>query len=201
MWWYLLDLAGVSVVAVTGCLAAGRKQLDLFGAVLFAVLTGVGGGTLRDLLLDLPVFWIQKPIYVLAATGSGLLTFFWMRHFRVPHGTLRVVDALALGFFTVLGTEKALTAGAHPFIAIVMGLLTGVAGGAIRDILAVERPLILGREIYATASLLGASLLVALQQLGVNPDVAWIPALLSTLGLRLAAIRWDLQLPSAIVKE
>ena len=124
-----------------------------------------------------------------------------MRHFRVPHGTLRVADALALGFFTVLGTEKALTVGAHPVIAIVMGLLTGVAGGAIRDVLVTERPLILGREIYATASLLGASLLVLLQQFGVSPDLAWIPAFLGTLGLRLAAIRWDLQLPSAIIKE
>ena len=201
MWWYLLDLAGVSVCAVTGCLAAARKQLDLFGAVVFAVLTGVGGGTLRDLLLDVPVFWIQKPIYVIAAATSGLITFIWMRYQRVPHGTLRIADALALGFFTVLGTEKALSFEAHPAIAIVMGLLTGVAGGAIRDLLAAETPMILGREIYATASLLGGTLLVGLQFLGVSADLAWIPAFLATVGLRLAAIRWDLRLPSAVARE
>lgn len=200
-WWFALDLAGVIVVAVTGCLAAARKRLDLFGALVFAVLTGVGGGTLRDLLLDAPVFWTQQPIYVLAAAGTGLATFFWMRYFRIPHGTLRVADALALGVFTVLGAQKALTLEAHPVIAVVMGLLTGVAGGAIRDTLAAETPLILGREIYATASLLGSALLVGLAVLGLDSPWHWIPAFFATVGLRLAAIRWDLKLPSAVARE
>ncbi len=201
MWWFALDLLGLMVAAVTGCLAAARKRLDLFGAVVFALLTGVGGGTLRDLLLDAPVFWMRQPVYVLAAAGTGLATFVWMRYFRIPHGTLRVADALALGFFTILGAEKALTLGAHPVIAAMMGLTTGVAGGAIRDVLAAETPMILGREIYATASLLGSSLLVMLPLLGVSSPWNWVAAFAATVGLRLAAIRWNLQLPSAMTRE
>ncbi|MCB1231261.1 MAG: trimeric intracellular cation channel family protein [Verrucomicrobiae bacterium] len=199
-WWFTLDLAGVMVVAVTGCLAAARKRLDLFGAVVFAVLTGVGGGTLRDLLLDVPVFWIQKPVYVLAAAGTGLITFVWMRYCRIPHGTLRVADALALGLFTLLGTQKALAVGAHPVIAVVMGLSTGVAGGAIRDVLAAETPMILGREIYASASLLGATLIVTISWLEIAPPWGAAIGFVATVGLRLAAIRWGLQLPSAIAR-
>ncbi len=201
MWWFTLDLAGVMVVAVTGCLAAARKRLDLFGAVVFAVLTGVGGGTLRDLLLDAPVFWTRKPVYVLAAAGTGLATFVWMRYWRIPHGTLRVADAFALGLFTVLGAEKALALDAHPVIAVVMGLLTGVAGGAIRDVLAAETPLILGREIYATASLLGSTLLVGLAAAGIDAPWHWLAAFVATVGLRLAALRWQLELPSAITRD
>ncbi len=201
MWWFAFDLAGVIVVAITGCLAAARKRLDLFGAVVFAFLTGVGGGTLRDLLLDVPVFWIQQPAYVLAATATGLFTFVWMRYRRVPHGTLRIADAFALGFFTVLGAEKALSVGAHPVIATMMGLTTGVAGGAIRDVLAAETPLILGREIYATASLLGSALLVSLHLAGVPGRLDWAVAFVVTVSLRLAAIRWDLRLPSAVARD
>ncbi|MCB1076425.1 MAG: trimeric intracellular cation channel family protein [Verrucomicrobiae bacterium] len=200
-WFFFIDISGVVIVAVTGCLAAARKSLDLFGAVLFAVLTGIGGGTLRDLLLDLPVFWIQKPVYVIAAAISGLITFVWMRYSRVPHGTLRTADALALGFYTIIGTEKALQVGAQPVIAAMMGLATGVAGGAIRDLLAAETPMILRREIYATASLLGATLLVGLDSMAVEKLWSWPAAFLVIVGLRLAALRWGLSLPSALEKH
>ncbi|MCB1235338.1 MAG: trimeric intracellular cation channel family protein [Verrucomicrobiae bacterium] len=200
-WLFAIDMAGVIVVAVTGCLAAARKRLDLFGAVVFAILTGVGGGTLRDLLLDVPVFWIARPVYVIAAAATGLATFFWMRFLPVPHGTLRVADALALGFYTVIGAEKALANGAPPTIAVVMGLLTGVAGGAIRDVLSAETPMILGREIYATASLLGSTILVSLRAAGFDASWAWGCGFAAAFLLRLAAIRWHLRLPSAISRE
>lgn len=194
---YFLDLFGVAVFAVSGALAATRKQMDLFGVVVLATVTGIGGGSLRDMLLDIgPVFWVIDPTYVLITTAAALFTMLVRWHYRPPGVALLVADAFGLALFSVLGAQKALAAGAPGVIAVVMGILTGVAGGAIRDLLSGEIPLVLRREIYATAAFAGASVFVLLRELDAEPTPAALIGLLCALLLRLAAIRWRLSLPA-----
>jgi uncharacterized membrane protein YeiH len=153
-----LDLLGVAVFAVTGALVASRKQMDIVGFALLATVTGIGGGTLRDLLLGLtPVFWVQQPIYVVicVAVAGGV---FFTAH--IPESRYRLLlwlDAFGLSVFCVVGADKALAAGAGAFIAVVMGVITATFGGVVRDVLGGEIPVILRKEIYATAALAGAA--------------------------------------------
>ena len=193
---YWLDLFGTAVFAVSGALAAGRKDLDLFGVLVLAAVTAIGGGTVRDLTLGAaPVFWVADPVYLWVAAGAGLVTVYLARHDFLHRGFLAIADALGLATFSVIGAERALSHGTGPGIAVLMGVLTGVVGGMLRDVLSGEIPLVLRREIYATAALLGAVVMVALS--AVLPGTA-IPAwtgLTAALALRLAAIRWNLSLP------
>jgi len=193
---YLLDLFGTAVFAITGALVAGRKELDLFGVVVLALVTALGGGTVRDLVLGArPVFWIQDSTYILLAALPALLTVPLARLGRRPRGLLRTADAFGLALFTVIGAQKALSMGTTPGIAIMMGVMTGVVGGMIRDILSGEIPLILRREVYATASLCGAVVYVLLQRWWPGHPTDLVMAMAVTLALRLSAIRWNLALP------
>ncbi len=199
---YYLDLFGTAVFAVAGALAAGRHRLDLFGVVVVGLVTAVGGGTLRDVILDArPVFWVADLAYLAVGTAAALVTFFWARLHRLRTGALLVADAFGLAVFTVVGAKKALLLGNSAPVALTMGLLTGVAGGIARDLLTGEVPLVLRREIYATASLAGAVLYVCLSR-----GPAWGPAATAlsmglTLAVRLAAIRWNLSLPTFLTVE
>lgn len=199
---YWLDLFGVAVFAVTGALAAGRKNLDLFGVVVLGLVTALGGGTLRDSILGAtPVFWITDPGYVLVATLAALLTVAWARLGRLPRGMLPVADAIGLATFTVIGTQKALGLGVSPGIAVIMGVMTGVVGGMIRDLLCGEVPLVLRKEIYATACLFGAVVFIVVGKLfPLEALNTWI-AVAAVLSLRLAAIRWNLSLPLFVHEE
>src|SRR5512141_2272378 len=155
---HLLDLFGVAVFAITGSLAAGKKHMDLFGVVVLALATALGGGTLRDLILGAyPVFWISSPTYIFVSTGVALAVFFLARFVRPPARALTFADAFGLAVFTVIGADKAISLGVPGSIAVIMGVMTGVAGGIIRDMLSGEIPLVLRKEIYATASLCGAA--------------------------------------------
>jgi len=194
---YVLDLFGVVVFAVTGALAAGRKRMDLFGVTVLALATALGGGTVRDLVLGVrPVFWVAAPEYVIVGAAAAVFTFVVARLWELPERMLLVGDAFGLAVFTVIGAGKALAMGASPVICVLMGMMTGTVGGMIRDLLSGEIPLILRREIYATASLTGGVVYVVLA--AVWPG-AWFnaPAAVAViLALRLAAIRWDLSLPT-----
>lgn len=193
---YALDIFGTAVFAVSGALAAGRKQMDLFGAVVLATVTAVGGGTFRDLVLGAtPVFWVRDPWYLGATTAAALLTYGAARVTRVPAVGLQVADAIGLATFTVIGTQAALGHAVAPAVAVLMGVMTGVLGGMVRDVLSGEVPLVLRREIYATASLCGAVALVALEAAGAGSNLAVPTAAAITLGLRLVALRWKLSLP------
>ena len=139
---YFLDLLGTVVFAVTGLLAARRKQLDLFGAIVIAMVTAIGGGTLRDLIIDVPVFWTQQDIYIYVVVISALALFFLARYKRLPVKLLLFLDALGLAVFTVIGTQKAMALGFSDPIAIMTGIMTGVVGGIIRDVLVGEIPLV-----------------------------------------------------------
>jgi uncharacterized membrane protein YeiH len=193
---YILDLCAVSVCAVTATLEARRSELDLFGVAVIAVIAGIGGGTVRDLLLGrLPVYWVHDATYVAVGLAAGVLTFFFARRLRLPKNFFLIPDALGMALFTVIGTSVALNLGTPWLIAALMGMITAVFGGVIRDILCNEVPLIFRTDIYATASLAGASMLIGLDALGVAHDSAVMLAMLGTVAIRLAAIRWHIHLP------
>jgi uncharacterized membrane protein YeiH len=196
---YYLGLLGVFVFAVSGALAAGEKQFDWVGVVVLAVITSLGGGTLRDVLLDGPaVFWIEDPNYLVVAIASAFLTILYCKWLRPPVKSLQVADALGLALFAIVGAQVAETAGVPPLIVIVMGILTGVAGGVLRDILANEVPLLFRptETIYSVAALGGIVLYLALQEVGVERVAAAISGVVLISLLRLSAIFFDLKLPT-----
>lgn len=190
-----IDLLGVSVFAISGALAGGRKGLDLFGVTVIAMVTAIGGGTLRDLLLNRhPIFWIADPGYLWAILGATVATAAYARLWVATRKALLIADALGLAFFAIGGTQIALQAGMSSLIAVLMGMTTGVAGGMLRDILTGEIPLILrpGR-LYATAAIAGAIVFLLLRPVA-GAIAPWIGMSVAA-GLRLAAIRYELTLP------
>lgn len=198
MFLYLVDLLGVAVFAVSGALAAGRKRLDLLGVVVVATVTAIGGGTTRDLLLDRhPVFWVEDPSYLAVITAAALLTVVYVRWRPPPRESLAVADAFGLAFFVVSGAGIASEL-ALPAISVgVMGVLTGVAGGVIRDVLTTEIPMILhGGELYATAAITGVTVFLALVELGVPAPVPSLAGMAVIVALRLATIVWGLRVPA-----
>jgi uncharacterized membrane protein YeiH len=189
----ILDVLGVAVFAVTGALVASRKQMDVIGFAFLGTVTGIGGGTVRDLVLgQTPVFWVKEPLYLLVCVGCATLVFF-VAH--VPRSRLVLLvwlDAVGMALFCVLGAEKALPHG--PVVAATMGVVTAVMGGMIRDILGGESPVILRREIYATAALLGA-VTYLLVLLAMPRDAALLAGFSSALALRGLALRNGWSLP------
>jgi uncharacterized membrane protein YeiH len=189
----ILDIVGVGVFAITGALVASRKQMDIVGFVFLGTVTGIGGGTVRDLVLGAtPVFWVKDSHYLLVCVGCSVLTFF-VAH--MPRSRLRLLiwlDAVGLALFCVLGAEKALTHG--PVVAAAMGVVTATMGGMIRDILGGESPVILRREIYATAALAGAVAYLAMLPL-VPRDIALLAGFSAALLLRGLALMKGWSLP------
>ncbi|KAB0549880.1 trimeric intracellular cation channel family protein [Pseudomonas argentinensis] len=194
---YFADLFGVAVFAITGALMAGRKSMDLFGVLVIAIITALGGGTLRDVILgNHPVSWIRNDSYILVATLAALGTVAWVRMTRPIHEKgLLIADAFGLAVFTVIGTEVALQHAMPSSTAVIMGIMTGVAGGVMRDVICNEIPLIFKKEIYATACLAGAVTFVLLRMLQTPHWLDTGVAMLVVLGIRLAAIRWRFSLP------
>ena len=191
-----LDWFGICVFALTGALVASRKQMDIVGFALLGCVTGIGGGTVRDVLLgSLPVFWVQKPAYLMTCVIVACATFFVAHLIHSRQKVLLGCDAVGLALFSVTGSEIALNLGGGTVIAIAMGVATATFGGIIRDILGGEIPVILRREIYVTAALLGASVFVFGQQLGLAKNPSLVAGFVAALALRAAAIRFDLSLP------
>jgi uncharacterized membrane protein YeiH len=197
-----LDLLGVAVFAISGTLQAARRRLDPFGALVLAVVTAIGGGTLRDLLLDQrPIFWISAPVYLLVIALAAVGTILAGRWFAPPRQVLAVADAAGLAIFTVSGTEIAASTGVHPAIAVAMGAITGCAGGVLRDILCAQLPLLLHRDIYATAALAGGSAYLLLGLIGLPKPVPTLLAMTIVFTIRLLAIRRDLHLPPIVLRH
>lgn len=195
---YYLDIFGTIVFAITGVLAASEKRLDLFGIIVIGMVTAIGGGTIRDLILGrTPVFWVVEPLYIWIIVASTIVTFVVARFHPFPHRTLLISDAVGLGVFTVIGAKVALNLDHPPVIAVMMGIMTGVFGGVVRDVLTGEIPMIFQKEIYATAAMAGAVVFVNLQWF-MPAGMEAINALITmavVIGLRMAAIHWHLQLP------
>ncbi|MEH6564276.1 MAG: trimeric intracellular cation channel family protein [Halopseudomonas sp.] len=196
-WFYAFDLFGVAVFAITGALMAGRKSMDLFGVLVIAIVTSLGGGTLRDVILGRhPVSWIGNDLYILVASLAAVGTVLWVRFTQpINERGLLIADAVGLAVFTVLGTQVALAHEVPVSAAVIMGVMTGVAGGVMRDIICNEIPLIFHREIYATACIAGALIYIALERINLVTDLASAIAMAAVLAIRLAAIRWHLELP------
>jgi uncharacterized membrane protein YeiH len=193
-WLSVLDYAGIAVFAVTGALAAARKRQDIVTFAFFAAVTGVGGGTLRDLLVGAPVFWVRNPTYILVAVAAAVGVFV-IGERRGKYRTLLWLDAVGLAVYAVVGSAKALQFGAPPVAAAVMGGITATFGGVIRDVLAGEPSVLLSREIYVTAALLAAGLFVALESLGLAMAWAAVAGFAAGFALRAAALVFKLSLP------
>ena len=191
---------GVAVGAISGALEARNKQMDIFGAATVAVVTALGGGTLRDVLLQHgPVFWVRDVVPLLVASISAIVTYVAASSpGKSVRTVLLVADAGALALFTVVGTEKALAAHVSPVVALVMGVITGVAGGIFRDILCNVIPMVLRRDIYATACMAGAALYLALHSAGVPQPIVSVASILTIFLIRVAVLRWKLSLPEAL---
>jgi len=195
----LLEVLGTIAFAVSGGAVAVRAGMDWLGVVVLAVVTAVGGGTVRDLLISAPVAWVHDPWPIAVALVSGALVIA-LGH-RVPHlaldsrGAVLLADAAGLAAFTVTGTFVSLAAGVSGWIAMVLGVVTGAGGGVIRDVLARQRPLILVGQIYALAALLGAAVVVGLDAAGVSELVTRWTAVAVVLVVRLLAIRNQWTLP------
>lgn len=192
---YLFDVFSVVVFAVSGALVASRKRLDVMGFMWLAVVTGVGGGTVRDVILNVPVFWVLDPLYVSACLATAIVMHFVAPLVESRYTTLLWFDAFGLGLVSVAGTVKALDAGAPALVAIAMGTVTGCAGGIIRDTLGQVPSILLRREIYVTASALGACTYAGLSAIGAGRPAAMITAFLTTFILRGLAITFGWSLP------
>ncbi len=193
--YHWFDLIGVAVFAISGTLLAREKSMDGFGVVVLASVTAIGGGTLRDVILDVPVFWLHDQSYFITILFTAVFTILWL-NFKAdfPHFMLQLADALGLAFFAVMGMLKAINLGMPDLTAIVMGTITGCFGGVIRDVLAREIPMLLKGELYAITCIAGGIVLTQSLNLGISTDVAMISGGFTILLLRLAAIRWKLGL-------
>ncbi|MGD7002806.1 trimeric intracellular cation channel family protein [Corynebacterium halotolerans] len=192
----VLYIVGITAEAVTAALSAGRQRMDLFGVMAIACMTSLGGGTVRDLLLDnYPLIWVETPMYLLIVVGAALVTVslsFLMHYFRV---LFLLLDAVGLSVFAVLGTQVALDQGHGLVIAIVAAVVTGVCGGMLRDIFSDRVPLVFSTEIYAMVAVIAACVYVGLNELGVDTTATIIVTLLVAFLIRVFAIYYKMGLP------
>ncbi len=199
----VFDYAGVGVFAATGAIAAARKRQDALTFVFFAMVAGVGGGTLRDLLLDLPVFWVAQPLYLMVCIATALAIWMW----APPPGTgvlfkgLLWLDALGVSAYAILGTHKALAAEAPALVAVVMGTLTATFGGILRDLLGGEPSILLRREVYVTAAITGASLFAVLRELQFDLSLSAAAGVFLAFAIRAGALVFGWSLPAFHRKE
>jgi len=191
----VLDLAGTAVFALTGALLAARMQQTFVTMAFFALVTGVGGGSIRDLLIGAPVFWVRDPWVAPVCLAVALLAWFTPRRWWEGE-LLEYADAAGLAAYAVLGTAKALAFAVAPVPAMVMGVVTGCVGGVIRDVLAGRPSIIMRPEIYVTAAALASALCAGGTWLGLPREIAWTLAVLAGFALRGSAIRYGLHLPA-----
>lgn len=193
---HYLFIMGICVEAITGALAAGRKRMDFFGVMLIACITSLGGGTVRDVLFNTyPLTWVVHPEYLLFTSLCAFLTIF------IAHSLIRIMkaflilDALGLSAFVILGTQKVLAHGMSPSVAVISGMITGICGGMLRDILCNDIPLVLRKELYAVIALAGALLFITLAHFHVPHNINIIITLISIFTARLLAIFFHIQIP------
>ena len=190
----VLDYAAVAVFGATGALAAARRKHDIVTFGFFAAVTGVGGGTLRDLLIGGPVFWVGRPQYLVVCLAAAAVV--WILGPRRFRGRILTwLDAVGMAAYAVVGALKAMSLGVPPFSAVVMGVLTATFGGVIRDVLAHEPSVLLQRELYVTPALAGAATFVGLAWLDTQAILAGVAGFAVALGIRAGAILWKWSLP------
>lgn len=189
-------IMGICVEAITGALAAGRKKMDFFGVMLIACITSLGGGTVRDILFDTyPMTWVSHPEYLLYCAGCALVTIFFARSLGRLMKLFLILDAVGLAAFVIIGTQKILSHGMSPSIAIISGMVTGICGGMLRDILCADIPLVLRKELYAVIALGGALLYIVMGELGCSDAVTILVTISAIFITRLLAIIYHIQIP------
>ena len=194
--WTAVDLSAAVVFAITGALVASRKQMDVVAFMWLGVVTGIGGGTVRDLLLGVPVFWVRDPSPVIACLVASVVVHFTAHLVMSRYRLLLWLDALGLALVTIAGTAKGLDAGAGPVVAVAMGVITAAVGGILRDIIGQEPSIILKREIYVTASVAGAVAYVLLIGAGLDRLPSAAIGFAVAFSVRAIAIRFGLSLPA-----
>lgn len=193
---YYIDILGTFAFAISGALVASKKNFDLFGVIIIAFVTAVGGGMLRDLLINAhPVNWIEDLNYVWTILIAVLCTFLFKSKIEPLSKTLFLFDTIGIGVFTLLGVQKGLSYELHPFIALIMGMISAVFGGVIRDVLTNRVPLIFKQEIYASACLAGGIVYLVLTNFAVNQELHFIISGSVVITIRLFAVKYKLQLP------
>lgn len=192
----ILDYAGVAVFAATGALAASRKQLDIVGFIFFAAITGIGGGTLRDLLIGkLPVFWVTQPAFIAVCVCVAIIIFFTAHLIESRYRLLLWLDAIGIAAYSVMGTLIGLNHGISPYAAIVTGIMTATFGGIFRDVISGEQSVLLSDEIYISAALLGAASYVLFAHAGLYKDFSILLAVSLAFALRAAALLFGWKTP------
>jgi uncharacterized membrane protein YeiH len=192
---YWITLIAVIVSSTSGVLKAGFKQFDLFGVIIIAIATGLGGGSLRDMLLDREVFWIRDQAFFIASLGSAIVIFILARMVAIPHKFFLIPDAAGLATFGIAGTLVSLMVGTPWLVASFMGVMTGTMGGIFRDILSNEPPVVFQSPLYATVSWGGSLAFIALLNFGVDAAFSAVIAGLGIFIARLLAIQFNLSLP------
>ena len=194
---HLLDIIGTLAFAMSGAVTAMNKKLDPFGVFIIAFVTAVGGGTLRDIMIgSTPVGWMLDLNYVYVIIVGYVLAIVFRKKFDHLRKSLFLFDTIGLGVFTLIGLEKGINIGLHPFICIALGTMTACFGGVIRDILCTEIPIIFRREIYATICILGGIIFFVLRKLNFESDVLYLTTSLVIISVRLMAVKFKWYLPT-----
>lgn len=193
---YAIDLLGTMVFAISGAMAANRHNIDIFGATFTGFVTAIGGGSLRDVFLNIRPVWVDDGNYLVAIFVGVCISILLNRQLYYLAKTLTFFDALGIGFFTVVGVEKSLDFGSNGIAAVMLGMFSASMGGVIRDVLMNQTPLILRREIYATACLAGAALFVILDSVGVASSINAFLSALTVSAIRIVSVRYNLSLPT-----
>ncbi len=197
MFYFAIDILGTIAFAISGVLVAMEKKLDLFGVLIIAFVTAVGGGTLRDMLIgNTPVVWMRESVYIFTILGTVIFAILFVNQLKYLRKTLFLFDTIGIGLFTMVGIEKGLSAELVPIMCIILGTITASFGGVIRDILCNEIPVIFHKEIYATACILGGVSYFLLIQLPIDGAYAYIAAILIIILVRLLAVKFHIALPS-----
>ncbi len=197
---FLIDLLGTVSFSISGVLTALKKQMDPFGIFIIAFVTAVGGGTLRDLLIDTPVFWMGDLSYLYVILGAAVLAVIFRKKLSYVRRSLFLFDTIGIALYTIIGVEKGIEAGFHPFICVGLGTMSACFGGVIRDILCNEIPIIFRKEIYATACIVGGSAYFLLIRTTLPPEIVVVIAGVIIIGIRLLAVLFKLSLPSIYSK-
>jgi len=197
MFYLVIDILGTIAFAISGVLVAMEKKLDLFGVLIIAFVTAIGGGTLRDLLIgNTPVNWMTTPVYLITISATVFVAIIFVNQLRYFRKSLFLFDTIGIGLYTMVGVEKGLNAGLSPVICIILGTITASFGGVIRDILCNEIPVIFRKEVYATICILGGIIYFVLIQFPFDTTYAYVAAILSIIVMRLLAVRFKISLPN-----
>ena len=198
---FIIDILGTLSFSISGVLTAVKKRMDPFGIFIIAFVTAVGGGTLRDLLIDAPIFWMYDLRFIYTIAVASVIAIIFRKKLGYIRKSLFLFDTIGIAVYTIVGVEKGISAGLPPIICIALGTLTACFGGVIRDILCNEIPIIFRKEIYATACIVGAFAYFALQYTPLSQDIIVLISGSSVILIRVLAVTFKLSLPTLYSKE